>query len=451
MTRAQPESPRLKIALTALLAAESIILLLAVYFFWFPSRFPAPSLPDGIDRADYVWLLALVIPVYALRWVFAGRLWTRTPFDLWFAAFLALGLLNVAFAPYVSRGPLMLARPLLGMLIVLYLVELARQSGRMTGPLGISLVLGLIVGIVALGTTQWGAKTVDFNAITDHLPRLEIALFPGGFNPNEIAGAMAGLTPLALGCAFYPPGRWRWLWRGVALLAVSALLLALLLGQSRFAIAGVLAAGVMIAGLLVSSRWRWLGLGAVSLLILAQLIIVMDPLSTLEIAPEDATPAQRLLSERDERTIDHRLAIWRSAVAIIRDHPLTGAGMDRFRYGPVRDDYPIAGYDFPAPHTHNKFVQIAADLGLPGLIVFIGWNVTAVITLVMCWRGGDRKARVVSVAVGGALLAHIVYGLGDAIPLWDRFSFIYWLILGLAAAQFTIFKKSMESLQIENS
>lgn len=451
MTRAQSEQPHRKFALTALLVAESVILLAALYFFWFPSRFPAPSLPEGIDRADYVWLLALVIPVYVLRWVAAGRLWTRTPFDLWFVAFLGVGLLNVAFAPYVSRGPLMLARPLLGMLIVLYLVELARQSGRMVAPLAVGLGLGLMVGVVALGATQWGAKTVDLSAITDHLPRLESTLFPGGFNPNEIAGAMAALLPLALGCAFYPLERWRWLWRGAAALAVGVMLLALLLGQSRFAIAGVLAAGVMIVVLLGGSRWRWIGLGAAGLLILAQIIIVIDPLSTLEISAEDAASGPGILSQRDERTMDHRFSIWRSAAEIVSDHPLTGAGMDRFRYGPVRDDYPIAGYDFPTPHTHNKFVQIAADLGLPGLIVFIGWNVTAWVMLVLCWRDGGRKVRVVSAAVGGALLAYMVYGLGDAIPLWDRFSFIYWLMLGLAAAQFTIFRKSTQSLPIGHS
>jgi O-antigen ligase len=143
------------------------------------------------------------------------------------------------------------------------------------------------------------------------------------------------------------------------------------------------------------------------------------------------------VSARDERTTAHRFAIWDSALEIVLDHPLTGVGMNRFRYGPVRDDYPIEKYpQLFAPHAHNEFVQVATDLGLPGLLVYTGWTIVAAAMLWVCWRDGDQQARVVTVAIGGGLLAHTIYGMGDAIPLWDRFCFIYWLMLGLVAAQY---------------
>ena len=41
----------------------------------------------------------------------------------------------------------------------------------------------------------------------------------------------------------------------------------------------------------------------------------------------------------------------------------------------------------------------------------------------------------VAVSAGG-LLAHAVYGMADAITLWDRFAFVFWIMLGLLAAQY---------------
>jgi hypothetical protein len=62
--------------------------------------------------------------------------------------------------------------------------------------------------------------------------------------------------------------------------------------------------------------------------------------------------------------------------------------------------------------------------------------------LMACWRRGDRRARVAAVAVGGGLLAHLIYGITDAIPLWDRFSFVYWIMLGLAGGQYALIRQA---------
>jgi putative inorganic carbon (hco3(-)) transporter len=411
---------------------EPLILLLAIYFFWYPSRFPAPSLPDGIDRADYVWLLALLLPVMAARWALQGRLWTTTPLDGWLLAFVALGIINVYTAPYESRGLLMLARPLLGMALLLYLVELARTTGSLDLPLAAGLVLALLVGLLALGGTQWPGKAEAFDFITEQLPRVRPFFAPGGFNPNEIAGALAWLAPLAAGLAVYPWRRWR---RGFqALAGITALLLVtmLMLGQSRSAIIGVLAALLVVILLAFpAKRERYVVLGVVIALMILQVSILLGMFANRQAG---VSP----VSSPNLTTLHQRFAIWESAQAMIANHPLTGVGMDRFRYGPVTAAYPIRGIERTMPHAHNEFFQIATDLGLPGLVIFSAWNLTTAYMLMACWRRGDRRARVAAVAVGGGLLAHLIYGITDAIPLWDRFSFVYWVMLGLAGGQYVL-------------
>jgi hypothetical protein len=41
-------------------------------------------------------------------------------------------------------------------------------------------------------------------------------------------------------------------------------------------------------------------------------------------------------------------------------------------------------------------------------------------------------------AIAAGLFAHAIYGLTDAIPLWDRFAFFFWWMLGLSGAQYVL-------------
>ena len=509
-----------------LLWIEPFLLLALVYFFWYPSSFPASSngiqraewlwlveaaipllilywiargdihivslrqssgwlivplagllllwnilypiysaqLSTDIDRADYISLLALLLPVLLLRFLAYRRLWTITPLDGFLLIFVLLCLLNVKYAPYEARGWRMIARPLLGIALVIHFGESARVNRRIDGLLWILIALAGLVGWVALSATHWTSKSGDFNALIDRLPHLNFFFAPGGFNPNEIAGAIAWLTPLMAGLIFYRPPFcpnivWRgksinyrlWVWRGATGGAFLLLLLALLLGQSRAAIIGVLVALLGIA-LYISQteHWRWrylLPLGVI-LLAIAQMAYLFGLFPQFHTSPSAPTEtAATGLSARDERTLDQRFAIWESAGAMVRDHPWTGVGLSCFRLGTVRHDYPVSGYEnvftpqYVLPHAHNELIQIATDLGLPGLGVFIGWNAAAVYMLWVSWQRSNPAARIVAVATAGGLLAHFAYGMADAIPLWDRFSFIYWLLLGLAAAQYTLVQK----------
>jgi O-antigen ligase len=123
----------------------------------------------------------------------------------------------------------------------------------------------------------------------------------------------------------------------------------------------------------------------------------------------------------------------------MRDYPLTGVGLNMFRDGRVRALYPVPTFPNPVlPHTHQEWLQVGTDMGIPGLIVFIGLQVVTIYALYTGYRQGTASSKAVFAAVGAGLFAHAFFGLGDAITLWDRFAFVFWWLVALGGAQYVL-------------
>jgi O-antigen ligase len=426
------------------LALELPLLGLITFAFWYPSPI----------RDQWLWLLYLLIPIYVARLIVYRRLWTWTPLTPWLLGYVILVVINIALglslaadgsasAPY-TRGWIMLGRPLLGLGIFIACVEYARTHHTTQGLITRSVWFALGLGLLALGATQWPDKAKQFAFITDALPR--VGNFPGaegGFNANEIAGALAWVVPLMAGVAFY---RWREKLprRDEVTIATLLIGMAIFLGQSRAALLGVLMALAILCWFLLRRYWRFVGIIAVFGVGVLQIAsVAFVPVSTSADANRD-TAAGNVTAQADE-SIAPRLRIWQTALEIIRDHPLTGVGISFFRYEPVRSLYPVPDVDPRVlVHTHNEVLQVGTDLGVPGLLVYVAWYIAALYTLWFIWKRGDGEARAVALAVCCGLLAHSVFGLADAIPLSDRFAFLYWWMFGILGAQYAVVKEATQ-------
>ncbi|MBC8170703.1 MAG: O-antigen ligase family protein, partial [Anaerolineae bacterium] len=321
----------------------------------------------------------------------------------------------------------------MGVPLVFCIVEFARRRGDTHRLVMLTILLGLLIGVLGITSAQWSDKSAILKPVLDLLPT--IRNFPGaakGFNVNEIAGAMAWLLPLAAGVAIYSwrhpddAGSPR---RFYATLTFFVLFFALFLGQSRLAIFGIVVAlAILIFALIPANKWRimaLIGLVAFSVIEIVLFIGVFSPDESLE--------------ARDEASLNSRIYIWQSAVEMISDYPLTGVGMNKYRLTPVRIRYPVEGYaNRILPHAHNEWLQIGADLGIPGMLLLAGWHLLALYMSVRVWQRGDAYARMVAVSLLAGLVAHDAFGMGDAVTLWDRFSFVFWLLIGLTAAQYVV-------------
>jgi len=147
-------------------------------------------------------------------------------------------------------------------------------------------------------------------------------------------------------------------------------------------------------------------------------------------------------------TLESRLEIWSRAIYGIQDFPFTGMGMNTFRKVlPVL--YPLftISSEFDIVHAHNEFLQAALDLGIPGLVAFIALYIVAFWMLADVWRVTCHSqlitdhwslvTRSLTLGLGGGLLAHLLYGLTDAVALGAKPGVLFWMLLGLIAGLYS--------------
>jgi O-antigen ligase len=420
------------VLLHGILKLEPLLLGLLTVAMWFPSP----------TRDHYVWVFLFFIPLLIVRWIVRGHIVTMTKLDGVLVAFFVLGILNLYLAPY-TRGFIMLARPLFGLLLYFAIVEAARQQKCSDQSINYITVLAVVIAILAIFGTQWNEKSFQFEGIVNALPTLESLTFLKeaglSFNANEIAGAIAYVLPVMAGIAAY---RWRMkLPRVGVTLAFVVLFISLFLGQSRLTIIGVLLTlAIIIFTLIPRGRWQLFAWGALAIVTILELTLIFNPVSRQE------------LGERDEDSLSGRFNIWSSALSIVHDYPYTGVGLNMFRDRRVLERYPVPRW-YPSPgatrilpHTHNELLQAATDMGIPGIVVFIGMYLVALYMLIQTWQHGDHYAKAVSVSAAMGLLAHAIFGVGDAITFWDRFAFLFWGVLGLLRAQYLLTTRFNENL-----
>jgi putative inorganic carbon (HCO3(-)) transporter len=245
-------------------------------------------------------------------------------------------------------------------------------------------------------------------------------------NRNVMAGALVVLLPLSLGLLIGQTRQRGYLLRFVILSATTMLIAAaLVLTQSRGA---YLAAGVAIL-LVITLKWWRVGLALTFVAIsFAVSWFIWSGVSFASLLGIEAFSG-----------FDVRLEVWSRALYAIGDFPFTGIGMGTFKLVvPVMYPYFLAISTDPVPHAHNLFLQVAVDLGLPGLIAFLAILFCVVALGLKSWRKWQSlgKYELSSITIGclGGLCAMLIQGLTDAVTWGTKPAFVAWEVLGLLLA-----------------
>jgi len=357
------------------LAAMSVVLLVCLFARERPVQWPRPGWALGLLTVAGIGLPALSPTLSLTHW--PGALGLLSGLAFFFVTALALN--TDAAARRASLAALTLA-----------------------GTACALLVLGQAAG---LGWFKAGLPTsLEFRS-------------PGSLgNPNWAAAFLAPLAPLSLGLAgTTATPNWRRLHHATAAL----LALATVATLSKGGVLSLVAGGVVFALLdpRLPKRRRHALLGATLLGVLVTLLLAW------QFDWWNAAPWLR-----------GRLFLWRVALLLASEHPLTGVGLGGFvsGYGPaaamlLQGDpalfMPLSSVDF----AHDDVLQFAVEGGLVSAAAFVLVGVQALRWAMQ--RGGDALGR----AAGAALAAIFVNGLFDS-PLRVPGTFVlFFFLLGWLA------------------
>ena len=405
--------------------------------------------------AVIVLAVAAAAAAIALRWPFVGLLaylWLdfMRPHDRWvelrdYRPMLVLGLVTVAATAWQRRDRLLDARwSLLPLAALTAVVALAAATS--VDPLGsaevllqmakllvlvwaihalvsdeahlraLIWVLSLSLAVLAVGAV---VQAIDHGLLWTFRPEAVIegppGLNDGAFrDSNDLARVLVLSLPLWWALAARGAPAWS---RALAALGCVLVLSAIECTYSRGGFVAILAA-VAVLSLSLRSWWR----RAVALLAFAAALMALSPQPYLDHLATIAHPLA-------DRSILGRLAVWQEGLQIGRDHLVGGQGPGTFRRGadsaePVRRS------------PHNIFVELAAELGLAGVLVYAWMLIATLIRLHRVRRGtgGTTWLRPASIAIEAALIAYLTASLF----LSEPFASPLFVLVGLSLALDTV-------------
>lgn len=121
---------------------------------------------------------------------------------------------------------------------------------------------------------------------------------------------------------------------------------------------------------------------------------------------EDNSAQKRLANTYKKGDI--RTEYWKNAFEIIKEHPFTGVGYGNYKLYTTNYIKYIQKDGVFSVHPHNDFVFIAAETGVPNLIIYIGIFGIAVFILAKKTLTKTNESRLKYVIVGAGIFAYLV-------------------------------------------
>lgn len=371
--------------------------------YYFPREFGglAISLPETA--------LLLTAAAYGARLVVRrGPAPRATPFDPWVALLLAAALLSLLPTEYPKLSLRGLRTLLLEPILFYYLVTALCPDLLSMRPL----LVGFLGGAASVAVLAIGQAIANTNTVQVEGVRRALGLYP---SPNQLALYLGYAIPFAVAGALWLPTRRQ-------LFASLAVVLGLALA-------------------LTFSTGGWLG-AAVSLLVLAALvsrrILALTAAGALACGAVGLLLAARFGIERvmSGSTATFRLQIWSAALAMLRDHPLLGIGLDNFLYAyQLQYMLPAARAEPNISHPHNWILQFWLELGLLGLLAFVGLAVRfAIITSRTLRAHLSGAERVMAAGALASMAGMLVHGSLDNSYFLVDLAILFWWQLAIAAA-----------------
>jgi len=219
-----------------------------------------------------------------------------------------------------------------------------------------------------------------------------------------------------------------WGARSVAMAAgIGLLLTALWMTGTRAAMAAAAAVAVGAFALAVMRRRvRWTSWRS-SVVILVTVTFVLVLFGLRYYARTTAIEAGTGIDE----SFHLRLLMWRAALSICAEFPVFGAGIGQFPFQASAFNRDEILSRIPRFNAHNQFLEVTAELGVIGGVLFVGMFAA------ILWRAWKAFRTSRDPALGGAIagvVAFLITCLAGQPLLYNVVAFPFWMVLGVLVA-----------------
>lgn len=245
-------------------------------------------------------------------------------------------------------------------------------------------------------------------------------------NPNILAEYLLMIIPMSVGLFWYS----KKMSKKIIFLGITGLM--------------------MLALVLTLSRGAWVGIAVAALffilLVDKRILLSIIPISIGGVYLLPQTILNRILSigNLQDSSNAYRIEMWDITKDIISDNWMAGVG---FGHLPFKQTFETYIRTMPTYHAHNTYLEIAAELGIPGLIVFTAF-------IIVLFKYGynkliKNKNKYIKIMGAGALSVMgglLAQGLVENIFYLPKIIITFWIIVAFILTLIRIVEKEEKLL-----
>ena len=244
---------------------------------------------------------------------------------------------------------------------------------QLYGLLRLFVISGTLVALYGVMQYAFGWTTTNAWIDEEMFEDDTMRVFSTLANPNVLGEYLLLVLPVS--AVFFLKDKAKSLSKWVYLAMTGLIFLCLILTQSRGCWLGFM---LTVAIFVTFYEGRWWAL--------IPLLMCIIPF----IIPQTIVDRLASVGNMDDSSTSYRVYIWMGAIGILRHYIAGGIGMGEAAFNEV---YPFFSYNaITAPHSHNTFLQLLVESGIPALVAFLAVVVIYLRNTRLIYREQDKKS-----------------------------------------------------------
>lgn len=294
------------------------------------------------------------------------------------------------------------------------IINTVNTRAALYGILRVFVISGTLVALYGVMQYVFGWTTTNAWIDEEMFEEETMRVFSTLANPNVLGEYLLLVLPVA--AVFFLKDRVKSLSKWVYLVFTGIIFLCLILTQSRGCWLGFILSVAIFVTFREGRLWA-----------LLPPVLCILPF----VLPE--TVVERLLSigDMNDSSTSYRVFIWMGTFGMLRHYIFGGIGMGEAAF---REVYPFFSYNaIVAPHSHNTYLQLLVEGGIPALAVFIAIIVIYLRNVRSVYKQRNKRTfnSSMALALGAGVCGFLLQSLFDYTFYNYRVMTVFFMVLGI--------------------